>query len=580
MRNFTYDARTAQRRIRIGLGFLIAVMLAWAANGDYAPGKQRSAAAASTSSVQAAPSVLKLSIDGRTVSFEAYTIKGNRYIKIRDFAMALKNSDRRFAVTSDSVKKTTDMLPGKPYAPIGGELTLNTKRTRQKPTAINGSLSVNGVPVPITAYAIKGVVYYPLGGLCRPLGLSVTTRSSDRSTRLITYAEMSVKATTHDAQVAFSDDYDYQDTFKPATRYLYRSGQDTYLVELQYGTVYVTRFDARYKPVSQTKIHPELPMVGGFHHDAEGYNYIVSGVQNFDLSEDRDVYQIVKYDASWKKVARLKIRGVDAYRPFTGSNVTIDSSEGKLVVHSGKQRSDYHQANMTFVVDTEKMEVLELISSNFVSHSFATYARFDGDRIVYADHGDANPRAMVLQAGTVDGYAKQYVELMAFDGESGDNYTGATLGGLEVGDSHYLVTGANSVRTFPMYGSAQNVFLSVVPKTAEDDREVKTVWLTKYAEQADVRIKETHVSKLSEHEFVVMWNEIKKSTGGATLYYAVVDDDGTLLRKPKKLAGVPSPGNLSPLVSGNTLTWYYTAGSGLSGQTLPNVMEFYTLTVN
>jgi len=119
---------------------------------------------------------------------------------------------------------------------------------------------------------------------------------------------------------------------------------------------------------------------------------------------------------------------------------------------------------------------------------------------------------------------------------------------------------------------AKNVFLSVVPKNARQTSDVKTIWLTNFTTKSSERIKnQTHLVKLSDNRFVVMWEEFAEA-GEPILAYALVDGSGSLIRKPKKLPGLPSPGNMTPLVQNGNLTWYYSDPSEQN-------TEWYTLRI-
>lgn len=563
-------------RILLSLSILASMTVA-APIGIAAP----PAAVAATALTKAVPAASSVYVNGLVMSSDLYTINGNLYVKLRDFAAALQGTEKAFAVGYDSVNKRINLLPGQAYKPVGGELKNTNSSKSQNAQPSNAGVSLNGQAVSAAAYTINGSTYYKLRDLCTLLKLPVSNRFYDNSIRIVTYSEISVASIAATTLRLPSDDYEYRNFFSPSERFLYKSSGQLQVLEASesYSQLIIHTLSSGYKELSEKKVPMELPLFGGFHQSEDGYYYVIYGQNNQADSDSKVVYRVVKYDASWKKVAQVDIAGVYVSGPFQASNLTMDSYNDKLIIHSGRLRyltADdglRHQSNISFLIDTKSMTVLEKGGqwpSNHVSHSFATYARFDGDRIVYADHGDAYPRSIVLQVES-DGSIEQSVDLISFPGEIGDNYTGATLGGLEVSSSNYLVVGSDSNTK-----GSDNVFLSIVPKSAQQTSDVKTIWLTNYTTKSNVWLNQTHLVKLNANKFVVMWEELTGAYEPSTVY-AVVDGSGSIIQKPKKLLGVPSPGNMMPLVQNGSLTWYYSYPFYTSEQPNKNTTEWYSL---
>src|SRR5690606_9417077 len=132
----------------------------------------------------------------------------------------------------------------------------------------------------------------------------------------------------------------------------------------------------------------------------------------------------------------------------------------------------HHQSNITFLLDMKTMKVIrngEEWPDNHVSHSFATYVRKDGDHTIYADHGDAYPRSHILQ---VEQDGMGIIDSVDFapplGGKTGDNYTGIYLGGLEVGQNHYITLSTYS-KEYSAPINSQNVRLDYFSKKTELD---------------------------------------------------------------------------------------------------------------
>lgn len=543
------------------------------------------AAVAAATQTKAMPATSSVYVNGQKMQADLYTvnvcnkvnatdyycdINGDIYVKLRDFAKTLQGTEKEFAVGYDSAKKKINLLSGKAYKPVGGELKKTSSQSSQNAKPSYAGLLWNGQAVAASAYTIKGSTYYKLRDLCKIFKLPVSNRIYDNSILIHTYGEISMASVAGNTLEWSSDDYNYTNWFSPSSRYLYKSGGQLQLLEGSYSQVIIHTFSSDYKELRRKKLPMELPHFGGFHQSQDGYYYIIYGQSNQEDSDRKVVYRVVKYDASWKKIAQADIAGVNVSAPFHLSNVTMDSYNDKLIIHSGRlmylgNDGLRHQSNISFLMDTKSMTVLEK-PGIYVSHSFATYVRFDGNRIVYVDHGDGHPRSIVMQVES-DGKVNQTVDLITFPGKIGDKATGAHVGGLEVSSLNYLVTGADTYTK-----GSKNVFLSVVPKNAQQTSDAKTIWLTNYTAESNVWIKnQTHLVKLSDNKFVVMWEELPEA-GKSILAYAVVDGSGSMIQKPKKLPGVPSPGNMMPLVQNGQLAWY-------NSDTMNNNTEWYTLRI-
>ena len=74
--------------------------------------------------------------------------------------------------------------------------------------------------------------------------------------------------------------------------------------------------------------------------------------------------------------------------------------------------------------------------------------------------------------------------MLQFEGNTGNNTTGASVGGFELADDHYLAA-ANTVVQDSRFSSykTRNVFVAAVDKSISD---VKVNYLTNYADRKSV----------------------------------------------------------------------------------------------
>jgi len=100
-------------------------------------------------------------INGKQVAFEAYNIGGSNYFKLRDLAAAISGSEKQFDVTWDEEKRVINLLSGKEYTAVGGELEKGDGLTKN--AILNkSSIYQDGELVCMTAYNINGSNYFKL----------------------------------------------------------------------------------------------------------------------------------------------------------------------------------------------------------------------------------------------------------------------------------------------------------------------------------------------------------------------------------------------------------------------------------
>ena len=121
----------------------------------------------------AIPNKSTVLVNGEPVDFEAYTIGGYNYFKLRDLAMALHGSGKQFEVTWNTLLKQVELLSERPYTPVGGEFVrsgitdaLTVKRTESP-------ILLDGTPVSLGAYIIRSNNYFKLRDVGQALQFGV-----------------------------------------------------------------------------------------------------------------------------------------------------------------------------------------------------------------------------------------------------------------------------------------------------------------------------------------------------------------------------------------------------------------------
>ena len=338
------------------------------------------------------------------------------------------------------------------------------------------------------------------------------------------------------------------------------------------GIFIVQYFDNNYQLTETREFDLDLPIWGGFCTDGD-YYYILSGQSNPNESDTQEVYRVTKYDTSWNAVGTASLYGANTYQPFDAGSARMVCSNGYLLIrtcHTMYKTSDgyHHQANVMIEVDTASMKVTDSytdisnISQGYVSHSFNQFIDLDGNQIVAVDHGDAYPRSVVLtkydtdytdgkfinnDSGWYDDSGISYVNLLTIPGETGDNYTGVSVGGLEQSDSRYIVAGNSVNLNDSNYENlkTRNIFVSTVAKDL--GTEPVTTYITNYAE-GDTSASTPQLVKTGSNSFVLLW------TTDGVVHYTALDGNGKQTGRIYQMNGALS--DCKPIVRGNEIIWY------------------------
>lgn len=197
-----------------------------------------------------------------------------------------------------------------------------------------------------------------------------------------------------------------------------------------------------------------------------------------------------------------------------------------------------HQSNITIEIRESDMKVVASFydvfnsSVGYVSHSFNQFIIVDDNaNLVVLDHGDAHFRSAFhskydTKAGNetfCSGYnCYNGISVLKYQGEVGNNYTDATIGGLEYSDSCYLTVGSSVVQD-GNYRSrkTQNVYVTSTKKDSFSSANTTFSWITKLEESSTVSASSLLLVKRSNNSFVVLWLQIgenyKENATGRTV---------------------------------------------------------------
>lgn len=137
------------------------------------------------SQLTAVESSAEILVNGVNVSVSGYTVNNSNYYKIRDIAMILRTTSKKFNVEWDSAQNAINILPGVKYVIVGGELADAEDNEELSIVMNTGKILKNGEPVDVSAYNINGNNYFKIRDIGELVGFTVGW-DNDSSTITIT----------------------------------------------------------------------------------------------------------------------------------------------------------------------------------------------------------------------------------------------------------------------------------------------------------------------------------------------------------------------------------------------------------
>ena len=135
------------------------------------------------SAVEAAPALSAVLVDGENVYFDAYSVGGGDYFKLRDLAYVLNGTAKQFEVGYDAATNAIILTSGEPYTAVGGEMA-GKAADGKTPAPSNSIILLNGTEVQFTAYLIDGNNYFKLRDVGKAIDFGVE-RDGVRNTVII-----------------------------------------------------------------------------------------------------------------------------------------------------------------------------------------------------------------------------------------------------------------------------------------------------------------------------------------------------------------------------------------------------------
>ncbi len=185
-----------------------------------------------------ARSTQNVTVNGRAVTPDAYAINGYNYFKLRDLATILNGTDAQFVVRYNAQSDAISLTTGKPYTPVGGELTVGEDLSAQCVRS-GQSVAVDGQAANLKAYSIGGYNYFRVRDLDRLLGYQVEYLPQTNTVALTSSPTPEAQEKDHSYDLFFRPEIDGEsqgyvgDTmpfYEDGTYYIYylKEGGDAY----------------------------------------------------------------------------------------------------------------------------------------------------------------------------------------------------------------------------------------------------------------------------------------------------------------------------------------------------------------
>ena len=220
----------------------------------------------------------------------------------------------------------------------------------------------------------------------------------------------------------------------------------------------------------------------------------------------------------------------------TGNRLFIYTSRVMFKAYDGIN----HQSNIAFEVNTDTMKLIEHPYNNFTSHSFNQFVKFKDNTLYLADHSDGRQRGVKVT------FVENYVESgsngrtfimnpFAANGEIGENYTGMTIGGMEVGQKNIVTVGSSvphnkTLKGVKGYDYSYNHNVYVITTDRETGKS-NFKWLTKFnPKTSKYTVNDARLVKVTDNRFAVIYNVTNRKTGKKVLHCVYIDNNGKVIK--------------------------------------------------
>ena len=343
------------------------------------------------------------------------------------------------------------------------------------------------------------------------------------------------------------------------------------------GNIYIEDYSEDLELISYRKLEKELPLFGGFYDDGVFF-YLAFGQTNLDEDDNREVYRIVKYTRGWERLEAASVYGANTSTPFRAGSLRMDDDNGYLYVrtchemYTSSKDGLRHQANVTMKIRIYDMELTNISYQvqnsgvGYCSHSFNQFIRIDNGTVYALDHGDAYPRSAALFRYSGTNFGNSHTDLvntLEYAGQTGDNDTGATLGGFEVSDYACLTAGSSK----PQDGSEgpSNVYVTATSKSNFSEEGTELYWFTDVSDSG-WRVGNPQLVEIDKNSYLLLWRQTNGNS--SQVVYVPLDGWGRPQGDGRSFEGKLS--DCQPIYDPQMqkVAWYVTDGYSLRFHTI------------
>ena len=322
---------------------------------------------------------------------------------------------------------------------------------------------------------------------------------------------------------------------------------------------YIYEYSMLLKETKTLSFNNELGSLGAFTKDDDGNYYFFYGEKT---SRRNDVNMaVLKYNKDGKKMNQYKLEAfaLNSFNgikiPFQAGTCRLEISGSMLAVYFAREKFNGHQSSYGFILDkynferidngqiTNKgMRISDKNTIPYVSHSFNQFVLPINNGFLYADHGDAYPRAFCFSKFIYGGNTQQ-LEAFKFPGAIGLNNTTAEMGGIAKTSTGYIFVGAYGLMK---ESNPRNLFILTFDEMLSGCS--NPVYLTKYTKN-DGHVGHPKIVALDTNRFLVLWEKFKFSTQASDIitserteylstHILIINEKGEAVSNVAELEGV------------------------------------------
>lgn len=339
----------------------------------------------------------------------------------------------------------------------------------------------------------------------------------------------------------------------------------------------IENYNSNFQRINGSLTSLALPVFGGFYEGSDAY-YVVTGQENTEEDNAKEVIRITKYSKTWQNLGSASLYGANTTIPFDASCLRMCENGDYLFIRTGHEMyttSDglNHQANLSIMLNTNTMKIVDSftkiwnLENGYVSHSFNQFIQVADGKVYAVDHGDAGfTRCIVLGRYSNLDISSSYSAINIFDIQDAVKFhyndTGVAVGGFEISDTHCLVAGCSVVQDANWESATvRNIWLSAVPTDNFSSTAAELTWITDYEEGGDISVTNPHLVKIDADNYVLLWETTEEESFHSYYYsylgkvqYVMLDGKGNVTSDIMTIDGQLS--DCKPVVMNNQLVWY------------------------